>query len=65
MMNDEFIIELLKSFAAYLTQLVSKLNLKVFLRLVTFDQEHDPQPRVNQYILHLILILAAAEPGRS
>ena len=42
MMNDEFIIELLKSFAAYLTQLVSKLNLKVFLRLVTFDQEHDP-----------------------
>ena len=48
MMNDEFIIELLKSFAAYLTQLVSKLNLKVFFE--TFDQEHDPQPTVNQYI---------------
>ena len=63
MVNAEFIIELLKSFAAYLTQLVSKLNPKVFFE--TFDQEHDPQPTVNQYILHLILILAAAEPGRS
>ena len=30
MMNDEFISELLRSFAANLTLLVSKLNLKVF-----------------------------------